>query len=66
MRIGNRWMTANFEIDTPIGRGTIVGMSPDHKRILVMHKYAEKKGTYAKWWPWSESEGKIDDTKKEE
>jgi hypothetical protein len=56
----------DFNIMTPIGKGTIVGMSPDHKKILVMHTREEKKGTYAKWWPWDDRIGAIDETKKEE
>lgn len=49
----------DFNIQTPIGRGTIVGMTPDHTRILVMHKYIDKKGTYAKWWSWDDEKGEI-------
>ncbi len=52
-------MMANFDITTPIGKGTIVGMSPDHKLILVMHTYNEKKGTYARWWSWDDQKGAI-------
>lgn len=55
----NRWMVANFDIMTPIGRGTIVGMHPDHKSILVMHSYQDRKGTFAKWWLWDDQKGEI-------
>lgn len=67
MRIGNRWMTSNFEIQTPIGRGTIVGMSPDHKEILVMHtrekddKTGKKGSTHAVWWLYDAEKGEIID-----
>jgi len=49
----------DFNIQTPIGRGTIVGMTPDHTRVLVMHTYTEKKGTFAKWWSWDDQKGEI-------
>lgn len=49
----------DFNIITPDGRGTIVGMSPDHKRILVMHTHKERKGTYAMWWDWDDKKGEI-------
>ena len=61
----NRWLKANYQIQTPIGIGTIVGMTPDHKRVLVMHTRPPKDrsksrgSTFAKWWDWSEEEGKI-------
>jgi len=52
---------ADFEIQTPDGRGTIVGMTPDRKRVLVMHTRYEgkKRFTYAKWWDWDYQKGEI-------
>ena len=59
MKFLNKWQMSDFNIQTPIGRGTIVGMTPDHANILVMHTYSDKKGTYAKWWLWDEQKGEI-------
>ena len=62
---GNRWQMSDFNIQTPIGRGTIVGMTPDHTRVLVMHTRIEddetgKKGsTHALWWSYDEEKGAI-------
>jgi hypothetical protein len=58
-KIKNRWQVTNFNIQTPIGRGTIVGMTPDRTRVLVMHTYLDKKGTYARWWDWNPEKGEV-------
>ncbi len=62
----NKHQMTSFDIQTPIGRGTIVGMTPDHTRVLVMHTYKDKKGTYAKWWSLDSEKGVIVEDKREE
>lgn len=47
------------EIDTPIGKGTILGISPEGDAICVMHTrpVEERDKThgpcYIKWWVWN-------------
>lgn len=48
-----------MSINTPIGLGSIVGLSPDRTQILIMHTYKEKRGTYARWWNWDDEKGEI-------
>jgi len=46
------------EIDTPIGKGTIVGITPEGDAICVMHTRPKEErdrihgATYVKWWEW--------------
>ncbi len=55
----------DFDIMTPIGKGTAIGLSPDRTRILVMHtrplvERAKDKGpTYIHWWSWDDQKGEI-------
>lgn len=63
--MNNRWSNPRFEIDTPIGRGTIVGMCPDGTRVLVMHTRPReerskiKGSTYTMWWDFDPQKGEI-------
>ena len=49
---------------TPIGPGTLVGLSINHEKALIMHtRPKEERGpgignTYARWWQW-DAEKKI-------
>jgi len=48
-----------MEIDTPIGKGTIVGVSHDGAAVCVMHTRPKDERdrshgvTYIKWWEWN-------------
>lgn len=63
--MNNRWSNPKFEIITPIGTGTIVGMAPDGTKILVMHtrpkeeRSKTKGATYARWWDFDPQKGEI-------
>lgn len=44
------------EIDTPIGKGTVLGLTPEGDAICVMHTRPKEQrdkshgSTYVKWW----------------